>query len=475
MKLLATCRTCSRLLLVLVTVWLLSSCSGQSSEVNNSPVSNDERTTEEDSSSQITTPAGEEPAANPAPVDTDPQTEGESQTTDANGAPPPFEGQQETDTSDPLDDVDNQVDTEAQAQAEADASEEVPSRTDPITIQPAESWHLRGDANVATTVGDIVFVGGNFTEIYNNAGGSLRRTYLAAFDRYTGEPTSFAPELDNQVFALAVSPDNQILYVGGSFLTAQGMPRPRIAAYSISTGLLDGFSTPPLNNSLRAIAVAGGQVYLGGLFTQVGTEDRAYLAAFDAGTGELDDSFNVSLDARVTSLVAGIDRLWLGGNFNRVNGEIQRALGAVDPVDGSYQATDDVAYPVIALAASDSQLFIAGGGQGGRAAAFSRATGTEQWEISSDGNFQAVDVGDGRYVYFGGHYESIEGDRRVDRLTRHDKSTGMTDYSWLPRLNGIRSINAVDVTEDGLHIGGDFTHVNGRRHEGFAILPGLTR
>ena len=112
--------------------------------------------------------------------------------------------------------------------------------------------------------------------------------------------------------------------------------------------------------------------------------------------------------------------------------------------------------------------------RGGRAAAFSLATGLEQWEISSDGNFQAVDVDEGRFVYFGGHYEIIEGDESIDRLTRHDKTTGRTDTSWLPRINGIRSINAIDVTPNGLHIGGDFTRVDGERHEGFAILPGLT-
>ncbi len=50
----------------------------------------------------------------------------------------------------------------------------------------------------------------------------------------------------------------------------------------------------------------------------------------------------------------------------------------------------------------------------------------EQWDISSDGNFQAVDVNDGRYVYFGGHYEMIEGEEAIDRLICHDKATGET-------------------------------------------------
>ena len=345
---------------------------------------------------------------------------------------------------------------------------------DRITTAPGASWQLRGTANALTTTGRFLFVGGDFTEIYSNEDEGLPRTYLAAFDRHTGEPTGFAPELDGEVWALALSPDEEVLYVGGSFLTADGLSRNRIAAYDIKTGMLTDFVIPPPNRALRGIAVDGDRVYLGGMFTKLGAEDWKYIAAFDSTTGELDRDFIASPNARVKALVAETDRLWIGGDFSRINGVRHNGVGALDLTDGSLHATDDVAYPVIALAVSKKQIFIAGGGPGGRAAAFDLATGTEQWEISSDGNFQAVDVDEGQFVYFGGHYESVEGDENVDRLTRHDKSSGRVDVSWLPRINGYRSINAIDVTPDGLYIGGDFTKVDAEPHEGFAILPGLT-
>ena len=80
----------------------------------------------------------------------------------------------------------------------------------------------------------------------------------------------------------------------------------------------------------------------------------------------------------------------------------------------------------------------------------------------------------GDYVYFGGHYEIMEGDHDVDRVSRHNRSNGAWDKSWNPTVNGIRSINAIDVREDGVHIGGDFTRVDREDHEGFAIFPGFT-
>ena len=199
------------------------------------------------------------------------------------------------------------------------------------------------------------------------------------------------------------------------------------------------------------------------------------MAAFDPRTGDMDSKFSPSPTRSVKALVAGSEGLWLGGEFLKVNNTNQRGIALVDLKTGSLKKSDAVTYPVIDLAASSSQIFIAGGGPGGRAAAFNRNTASKQWEIKSDGNFQAVDVDDGRYVYFGGHYESIEGADAIDRLSRHEKATGKNDLSWLPIVNGIRSINAIDVTQDGLYVGGDFTKVDRKNHEGFAILPGLTK
>lgn len=357
----------------------------------------------------------------------------------------------------------------------ADRNETEPVLDSPIGIEPARGWQLDGTANVTLVVADTLFVGGSFSSIYNEEGGALPRNNLAALNRTTGEPVSFAPELDGDVWALALSPDEQILYVAGSFLTAQGQPRERIAAYDIASGELTDFTTPSPNRSLRAIAVDESKIYVGGLFSEVGDDPRSHVAAFDSQTGALDDSFTASANSRVTSLLAGTDRLWVGGDFNRFNDSCQRGIAAVDPVDGSLQSIDDLEFPVIALAMSDEQVFIAGGGTGGRASAFSRATGLMQWELSSAGNFQAVDVfQEGRYVYFGGHYETVEGDDSVDRLSRHDRATGQLDLSWLPRLNGITSVGAISVTSDSLHIGGDFTLVDAEPREGVATFLGQT-
>jgi|GEM_PF-2514542 len=335
-------------------------------------------------------------------------------------------------------------------------------------------WNAGGQVHRVLTVGSTLFVGGDFTDVYSPEGDVLSRTYLAAFNRFTGEPTGFSPVLDGEVRALALSPDENTLYVGGAFRTAEGVSRERVAAFDVRTGALTRFNPPAPNRPLRTITVTRETVYLGGLFTYVGDVERPYVAAFDPRTSALDTRFSAWPSGKVMSMIVGAEGLWIGGDFARINGAEQRGLGLLDTADGSLQATDEVTADVIDLAASDTQVFAAVGGPGGRAVAIDRLTGAEQWTIASDGDFQGVAVGEGRFVYFGGHYETVEGNKDADRFTRHDKRTGKMDTTWLPSTNGYRSVNVLDVRPDGLYIGGDFTWVNKKPQAGFAILPGST-
>jgi hypothetical protein len=57
-------------------------------------------------------------------------------------------------------------------------------------------------------VGNIIYVGGNFTEVHENGGegpGVLARKNLAAFDATTGAPTAWAPSANGEVGVQAVS------------------------------------------------------------------------------------------------------------------------------------------------------------------------------------------------------------------------------------------------------------------------------
>ena len=368
------------------------------------------------------------------------------------------------------------------------------------------------------TIGDVVYVGGEFENIRKgNVFANPAQKYIAAFDRHTGEPIpDFDIELDGAVFALATSPNNDWLYIGGDFNTANGQTRRKFAAYEVINNKLtlsnfrpkrNGGNIVP-NRALRDIAVTHDRLYLAGLFTKFGgNEDHAYVAALDRDSGEIVKDFKPRPNRQVRALLAGGNEgLWIGGDFKTMNGTSKQGLALVNHDTGELETSPDVPYPIIDLAATSTQLFVASGGQnrtnrftGNVAGAFDRATLEVQWELQGDGNVQAVDVDDGKYVYFGGHYERFRYIRNsdtdsdgqwireggdVDRVSRHDKVTGEIDLTWLPYVDGIRSVNGVDVTSDSLSIVGDFFDVGGdtfdvddpRRedHRGFAIFNGAT-
>ena len=87
-------------------------------------------------------------------------------------------------------------------------------------------------------MGNLVFVGGDFTSIYNNEGDRLTRNYIAAFNRHTGEPTSFAPDLDDKVFAIRPSGNTRTIFVGGAFQAVGSSTRKRIAEFNMTLSLI---------------------------------------------------------------------------------------------------------------------------------------------------------------------------------------------------------------------------------------------
>ena len=72
-----------------------------------------------------------------------------------------------------------------------------------VEAAPAPTWQTNGRVNAIVQVGDVVYLGGRFTEVHDGNGTSLPRSRLAAIDLTTGEPTAWDPSADDEVFSLA--------------------------------------------------------------------------------------------------------------------------------------------------------------------------------------------------------------------------------------------------------------------------------
>ena len=128
-----------------------------------------------------------------------------------------------------------------------------------------------------------ILIGGAFTTLAPNGGPTVARNRIARLNADGSLDTTFNPNANDQVFAIALQADGKIL-AGGQFTTIGGATRSRIARLDAVTGLADSFD-PNASSTVRTIAVqAGGKIVAGGDFTTIGGQPRNRIARLDALT-----------------------------------------------------------------------------------------------------------------------------------------------------------------------------------------------
>jgi hypothetical protein len=317
-------------------------------------------------------------------------------------------------------------------------------------------------------VGGTIFIGGAFTMV-----GGQPRNNLAAIDVSTGSVTSWDPNTNGVVYALAVGSDGSI-YAGGKFDTVGGLTRKQLVKLDNDTGAVNTSWRPKAANGVvRALAVGNGQVYLGGTFLKVNGTPRNRLAAVDEATGTL-QGWNPDANNTVRALDIGSDgTTYAGGNFTGVGGAARNFVAQLDPSSGAATAFNAaISYPLIALSVVGENVYFAGSGGGGTVGAHNAITGARLWSVGTDGDVQGIDASE-TTVYAGGHFDKIkDGDATPRRhLAAFDAASGALQ-PWDPRPNGPYGVGPTLVRDDALLIGGGFTRVNGVDQPKFARLPG---
>jgi dipeptidyl aminopeptidase/acylaminoacyl peptidase len=168
-----------------------------------------------------------------------------------------------------------------------------------------------GQVSAVAVSGGKVYLAGYFTHV-----NGVVRNHLAAVNASTGQLTSWDPNANDAVRALAVSADGTRLYVGGAFTSVGGATHNRLAAIDAASGAVDTSWTPRVNDAVRAIAASGNRVYVGGRFTTVNGQARTRLAMVDGTTGSLDPSWAPAANDLVRTLGVSADgtRLYAGGS-----------------------------------------------------------------------------------------------------------------------------------------------------------------
>ncbi len=367
-----------------------------------------------------------------------------------------------------------------------------------FTADDLPTWQTNGIVWALAQADGVVFAGGTFSAVRppeGETGSEQQVANFVALDAATGAPTdcdlSFTVGSGTAtVRAMAVSPDQQTLYVGGYFGAVNGTAVSSVAAIDIDTCTPRTGFNAAFPATVRALAVTGDTVYAGGDFTSVNGQPRERFAAVAAGNGAL-RPFTADVDepGRAIEVTPDGQHALIGGDFFTVNGQNSHALAVVDAVRGDVEK----AYPagfipntsVVKDIDTDGTGFYTGNeGTGGGVfdgrIALDYGTFDQRWRDTCLGATQAVEsYQDVLYSASHAHDCSSVGEfpdgRRQHFLAQPTTSTAK--LGWFPDTNDglgegigpraitISSKNGVDY----LWSGGEFTTVNG------AAAQGLTR
>ncbi|MCU1353325.1 MAG: metallophosphoesterase [Acidimicrobiales bacterium] len=337
---------------------------------------------------------------------------------------------------------------------------------------PLPGWRMDGQTYAVATAGNVVYVGGAFTQVTAPDGTVTPRRNLAAFDRTTGALLpGFRADTNGTIRALVT--DGATLWVGGSYSSIGAVTRARLAALDAATGAPRAGFRSDASAIVYGLDLRAGRLFVGGSFTTLNGQPRRYAASVDPATGAV-EAFAPAPDNSVYAIRADDTgaRVYLGGIFANVAGVPRLGLSAVDGATGALTGpafTDTYSVNFgLALDETGSRLFVAVGGTGNQAAAFSTTTGARLWRHRAEGDVQAIAYANGT-VYFGFH-EGFEGDFTV-RLLAADGATGVLDSTFRPTFDRFWGIRALTATPDGLYGGGDFALVGGVTVAGLVRFP----
>ena len=342
------------------------------------------------------------------------------------------------------------------------------------TVDP--KWNpnvnVNGEVLALAKQGSTIYMGGDFSGP-NSVNGNATRNAAAAVDATTGKVTSWDPDVNDQVLALAVS--GSTVYLGGFFSTINGgaATRNNAAAVDATTGTDTGWN-PDLNNEVRALAVSGSTVYLGGDFSGAHSVNgpagptRNYAAAVDATTAN-DTGWNPDLNNSVNALAVSGSTVYLGGLFhgahsiNGPTGPTRNYAAAVDTTAGTDKGWNpNFKFQVYTLAIAGSTVYVGGDFAGPNSvngtltrnflAQVDATTGTATgWDPDPSYDTLAVAVS-GSKVAAGGDFSTLRAKPR-NNAAALNTSDG-TVSAWNPNINGV--VFALRLVGSTIYLGGFF-------------------
>ena len=306
-----------------------------------------------------------------------------------------------------------------------------------------------------------------------------------AWAQATPAADGFDPNVNGNVYALAVQPDGKIL-VAGKFDRIQPngsttpVPHNNIARL-LPDGRNDATFTTDINDQVNAIALqADGKVIIGGKFTVVEGVTRNRAARLNTN-GSLDASFDPNLGGvagsfipEVMAIVVQADgKVVLGGAFTLAKGVTRNRLArfnADGSLDADYNPNANNGLVLALGLQPDGKLVIGGSFTAlGAAATVKTRIARLNTDGSVDSSFNqrannavyAIEIMPDGKILIGGGFTVVEfnGDKTVTNLVKLN-SDGTLIETFLGGANGV--VSAIKLQRDGgILVGGAFATLAG--------------
>ena len=308
-----------------------------------------------------------------------------------------------------------------------------------------------------------ILLGGAFTTVQPVGADKLTRNHIARITS-AGKLDSFDPNADSTVYTIVLDEDGRIL-IGGAFstLTPNGSSTAYSRAYTArltSSGAVDTTFAPSPNSAVFALAIErGGYVVLGGGFG---------VTRFDAA-GSYTPRVPVQPNGEVRALAPQADGgIIVGGSFNAVGlksgqavtrNRVFRLMPSGD-LDATFNPIDN-GRPYAVAVQADGKILIGGsfaniGGVNHRSIARLNANGTldATFNADTDGRVQVIKELSDHSILIGGTFSYVN-NKPASYLVKL-KPDGTTDTSFNMRPNA--PVLAILEQSDGkIVVGGQFT------------------
>lgn len=367
-------------------------------------------------------------------------------------------------------------------------------------------------------VGDRIVAAGTFSQVREKGDGkpTLSRTNVFSFDPTDGTvDPGFAPVVDDEVQVALPAPDGDSVFLGGAFVSVNGVKTRKVARVQLSDGaLFEGFKVSPLDGFVSDARMVRGELVIAGAFLTVGGVERPLLASIDPDTGQRTDFVDVTfsqprrgaMSVKKIDVTPDGDRLIAIGNFGEVDGQSRPQLAVFD-TSGPVASLDGWRTGFFALDRClkvfwtymrdldidpTGQFFVVT-----TTGAYGGADSPCDVEARFDLDRAGTDVaptwrnytgGDTTYaveitntaVYVGGHMRWVNNPFAADREGRGavpregiaalDPRSGMP-FSWDPgRERGVGVFDFL-ATDQGLFVGSDTDRLAGEAHYKLGFFP----